>query len=85
MSLTTTSPLTATTRYGFDGDGDGIGCESYDESYYGDDSDESYDDSGGDESDEYGDLDCSDISGPVYVPPDDPNGLDGDADGVGCE
>jgi hypothetical protein len=67
--------------YGLDGDGDGVGCESYDDSYY----DDSYDEPNEYESDEYGDLDCSDVSGPVYVPPDDPNGLDGDGDGVGCE
>jgi hypothetical protein len=31
------------------------------------------------------DLDCSDFSGPVYVSPGDPHGLDADGDGVGCE
>jgi micrococcal nuclease len=31
------------------------------------------------------DLDCSDMSGPVYVGPDDPNRLDADGDGIGCE
>ena len=75
--------------YGFDGDADGVGCESYDSSYedsydYGDSGDyysdeESY-------SDGYaGDLDCSDFSGPVDTSGGDPHGLDGDGDGVGCE
>lgn len=32
-----------------------------------------------------GDLDCDDISGPVHVPPGDPNNLDADGDGIGCE
>jgi hypothetical protein len=64
---------------GFDADGDGIGCES-DESF------DYSDDYADDFSDEYGDdLDCSDVSGPIIVPPDDPNGLDADGDGVGCE
>lgn len=31
------------------------------------------------------DLDCADVDGPVYVIGDDPHGLDGDGDGVGCE
>lgn len=31
------------------------------------------------------DLDCSDVSGPVYVRGSDPNGFDGDGDGIGCE
>lgn len=32
------------------------------------------------------DLDCSDFSGPVVIHDgNDPNGLDGDGDGVGCE
>ncbi len=32
-----------------------------------------------------GDLDCSDVSGPISVGSSDPHGLDGDGDGVGCE
>jgi hypothetical protein len=44
-----------------------------------------YDEDMTSEDDEYGDLDCSDVSGPVVVLPDDPNGLDGDGDGIGCE
>jgi hypothetical protein len=32
-----------------------------------------------------GDLDCSDMNGPVSVGASDPNGLDADGDGVGCE
>lgn len=32
-----------------------------------------------------GDLDCSDISGSVYVGSNDPNGFDADHDGMGCE
>ena len=31
------------------------------------------------------DLDCSDISGPVWVGGSDPHRLDGDGDGIGCE
>ena len=31
------------------------------------------------------DLDCSDVGGPVAVPGADPNNLDADNDGVGCE
>ncbi len=31
------------------------------------------------------DLDCSDISGPVSVGPDDPHRLDADGDGTGCD
>lgn len=52
-------------------------------------------DDGGDESgggsgypvqpDQEGDQDCSDFSGPVQVLPGDPDGLDGDGDGIGCE
>jgi hypothetical protein len=36
-------------------------------------------------SDESGDLDCVDIGREVYVGDDDPNGLDRDGDGYGCE
>ena len=32
-----------------------------------------------------GDLNCSDVSGPVPTPPGDPNNLDGDGDGLACE
>lgn len=32
-----------------------------------------------------GDLDCTDVSGRVWVGNDDPNNLDGDGDGWGCE
>lgn len=32
-----------------------------------------------------GDLDCEDIGAEVYVGSDDPNGLDADGDGWGCE
>jgi hypothetical protein len=32
-----------------------------------------------------GTFDCAPGQGPVYVGPGDPNGLDGDGDGVGCE
>jgi hypothetical protein len=32
-----------------------------------------------------GDLDCADVGGPIPVGPDDPNNLDGDGDGIGCE
>lgn len=32
-----------------------------------------------------GDLDCDDFSGPVSVGTYDPNGLDADNDGIGCE
>jgi hypothetical protein len=31
------------------------------------------------------DLDCWQVAGPVYVGGSDPNGLDGDGDGIGCE
>lgn len=31
------------------------------------------------------DLDCADISGPVWVGTNDPHRLDGDGDGIGCE
>jgi hypothetical protein len=31
------------------------------------------------------DLDCADVDGPVYVTGADPNGLDREHDGVGCE
>lgn len=31
------------------------------------------------------DVDCSDLSGPVWVGPDDPHRLDRDGDGIGCE
>lgn len=44
--------------------------------------------SGGRSDDDYtdsGDLDCDDIGEPVYVGDDDPNNLDGDGDGWGCE
>lgn len=34
---------------------------------------------------EGGDLDCSDIDGPVRVDGPDPHGLDRDNDGIGCE
>lgn len=33
----------------------------------------------------YPDLDCEDVSGPVAVGVNDPHGLDGDGDGIGCE
>jgi hypothetical protein len=32
-----------------------------------------------------GDIDCADIAGPVFLTGDDPNRLDGDGDGIGCE
>lgn len=32
-----------------------------------------------------GTADCVPGQGPVYVGPSDPNGLDGDGDGIGCE
>jgi hypothetical protein len=32
-----------------------------------------------------GSWDCAPGQGPVPVGPDDPNGLDGDGDGIGCE
>lgn len=32
-----------------------------------------------------GDLDCADVDGPVIITDDDPHGLDGDGDGIGCE
>lgn len=32
-----------------------------------------------------GDLDCSDVDGPVFVGAFDPHGLDRDQDGIGCE
>ncbi|GGX56419.1 thermonuclease family protein [Streptomyces chartreusis] len=31
------------------------------------------------------DVDCSDLSGPVWVGPDDPHRLDNDGDGIGCD
>ncbi len=31
------------------------------------------------------DLDCSDVDGPIRVLGDDPHGLDGEGDGIGCE
>jgi hypothetical protein len=31
------------------------------------------------------DLDCADVAGPVEITGDDPNGLDRDGDGIGCE
>lgn len=31
------------------------------------------------------DVDCSDLSVPVWVGPDDPHRLDRDGDGIGCE
>ncbi|MEV5441255.1 thermonuclease family protein [Streptomyces sp. NPDC052644] len=31
------------------------------------------------------DVDCSDLSGPVWVGPDDPHRLDRDGDGIGCD
>ncbi len=71
---------------GLDADGDGIPCEelpaepSYEDDYEYDDD---YD-SGGDYT-SGGDRDCSDVSGPIYVGPNDPHGLDGDGDGIGCE
>src|SRR5690349_16728111 len=36
-------------------------------------------------NDESGDLDCADIGHSVEIGPDDPNGLDADGDGIGCE
>jgi Skp family chaperone for outer membrane proteins len=32
-----------------------------------------------------GDIDCAQVNGPIPVPPGDPNNLDGDGDGLGCE
>jgi hypothetical protein len=32
-----------------------------------------------------GDIDCYQVGHPVYVGPSDPNGLDADSDGIGCE
>jgi len=32
-----------------------------------------------------GDIDCDQVDGPIWVGPDDPNDLDGDGDGWGCE
>jgi hypothetical protein len=32
-----------------------------------------------------GDIDCDDVNGPIRVPPGDPNNLDGDGNGIGCE
>jgi len=32
-----------------------------------------------------GDIDCDQVQGPIPVPPGDPNNLDGDGDGLGCE
>jgi hypothetical protein len=31
------------------------------------------------------DLDCADVGHPVWVKGNDPHGLDGDNDGIGCE
>jgi hypothetical protein len=31
------------------------------------------------------DIDCADVGGPVIITGSDPNGLDADGDGVGCE
>jgi hypothetical protein len=31
------------------------------------------------------DIDCADVSGPIYVSGTDPHGFDADGDGVGCE
>jgi hypothetical protein len=33
----------------------------------------------------FGDLDCADLSGPLYVGGSDPHGFDADNDGIGCE
>jgi hypothetical protein len=51
--------------------------------YYDDTSDVL--DDGWDAPDEWTDLDCSDVGGPVFVFGADENGLDADNDGVGCE
>lgn len=32
-----------------------------------------------------GDINCDQVNGPIPVPPGDPNNLDGDGDGLGCE
>ena len=32
-----------------------------------------------------GDIDCDEVDGPIEVPPGDPDGLDGDGDGLACE
>ncbi|MBD2055324.1 hypothetical protein H6F88_04670 [Oculatella sp. FACHB-28] len=41
--------------------------------------------SGSNASSPSSDLDCSDVGSPVFVGGSDPNGLDGDGDGWGCE
>jgi len=32
-----------------------------------------------------GDIDCDEVNGPIPTPPGDPDGLDGDGDGLACE
>jgi micrococcal nuclease len=32
-----------------------------------------------------GDIDCAQVNGPIPTPPGDPDGLDGDGDGLACE
>ena len=32
-----------------------------------------------------GDIDCDKVNGPTPTPPGDPDGLDGDGDGLACE
>ena len=57
---------------GFDGDNDGIGCETND-----------IDNNNGTIAN---DLNCSDVGGTnIAVGSNDPNNLDGDNDGIGCE
>ena len=69
--------------YGYDSDpGYDSGYDSGDESDYGYEYDTGYENPApGDD----GSFDCAPGQGPVMVAPGDPNGLDGDGDGIGCE
>ena len=40
---------------------------------------------GGGAPSEGGDIDCDQVNGPIPTPPGDPDGLDGDGDGLSCE
>ena len=40
---------------------------------------------GGGRPSEGGDIDCDQVNGPIPTPPGDPDGLDGDGDGLSCE
>lgn len=90
-----TTPDSSAAEYSPESDED-VYLEGYDEGYnaayvpsyeaaYQEGYDEALDYYGDPQVENPNDLDCSDFGGPVVVGPDDPNHLDADGDGLGCD